>query len=171
MKPVCRFLALLPILLVITSTTSPAQADLAINSAQPLVRQQEANWKTAQNNRSLNRELKMPMGNVSNLAKELNLSPDQIQRLQKLRENAQNQTKQRRQTLQKSKQELAQLIQGSASSDQIRQKRQQVQSLQREVADISFEQTLAIRDILTPEQRVKLQEIIKQRRQNRSKFK
>ncbi len=171
MKPVCRFMAFLPILLSITSTISPAQADLVINSAQPLVPQQQVNWKTAQNNRSLNRELKTPMGNVSNLAKELNLSPDQIQRLQKLRENAQNQTRERRQTLQKSRRELAQLIQGSASSDQIRQKRQQVQSLQREVGDINFEQTLAIREILTPEQRAKLQEIIKQRRQNRPQLK
>jgi periplasmic protein CpxP/Spy len=170
MKPACRFLTFLPILLSI-STISPAQADLVTTSAQPLVRQQQVNWKTAQNNRALNRELNMPMGNVSNLAKELSLSPDQIQRLQKLRESAQNQTKERRQTLQKSRQELAQLIQGSASSDQIRQKRQQVQSLQREVGDINFEQTLAIREILTPEQRTKLQEIMKQRRQNRPKFK
>lgn len=171
MLPSCRLLIFLPILLSITSLVSPAQADLAMNSTQALVRKQQPSWKIAQNNRSLNRELKMPIGNVSNLAKELNLSPDQIQRLQKLRENAQVQTKERRQTLQKSKQELAQLIQGSASSDQIRQKRQQVQSLQREVADINFEQTLAIREILTPEQRVKLQEIIKQRRQNRPKLK
>jgi periplasmic protein CpxP/Spy len=139
------------------AATSPARADLA--------------WHIVQNNRSLNGELKIPAGSMNNLAKELNLSRDQIQQLQKLRKNAQGQTKERRQMLQKSKQELNQLIQGNASSDQIRQKRQQVQSLQREIADSNFEQTLAIREILTPEQRVKLQQIIEQRRQNRLNLK
>jgi periplasmic protein CpxP/Spy len=139
------------------SATSPARADLA--------------WRIAQNNRSLNGELKIPAGSMNNLAKELNLSRDQIQQLQKLRKNVQGQTKERRQMLQKSKQELNQLIQGNASSDQIRQKRQQVQSLQREIADSNFEQTLAIREILTREQRVKLQQIIEQRRQNRLNLK
>jgi periplasmic protein CpxP/Spy len=42
-----------------------------------------------------------------------------------------------------------------------------VQSLQREIADTNFEHTLAIREMLTPEQRVKLQQIMEQRRQNR----
>jgi periplasmic protein CpxP/Spy len=137
------------------ATILPAQADLSL----------------AQNNQSPNGELKIPAGNLNNLAKELNLSGDQIQKLQQLRKNAQGKTKERRKILQANKQELNQLVQGNASADQIRQKRQQVQSLQREIADTNFEQTLAIREILTPEQRVKLQQIIEQRRQNRQKLK
>jgi periplasmic protein CpxP/Spy len=131
--------------------TLPARADLL----------------TAQNNRVSNGELKIPAGGVGNLVKELNLSPDQIQRLQQVRQNSQGKTKERRQALRTAKQELTQLLQGSASSDQIRQKRQQVQSLQKEVADSNFENTLAIREILTPEQRVKLQQLLQQRRQSR----
>jgi periplasmic protein CpxP/Spy len=137
------FLSIAPIL--------PARADLAL----------------AQNNQVPNGELKIPAGNLNNLAKELNLSREQIQKLQQLRKNAQGKTKERRQTLQAAKQELNQLIQGNASTDQVRQKRQQVQSLQREIADTNFEHTLAIREILTPEQRVKLQQLIEQRRKNR----
>ena len=148
-----RILTLLSILLSIGATTLPARADLL----------------TAQNNRVSNGELKIPAGGVGNLVKELNLSPDQIQRLQQVRKNSQGKTKERRQALRTAKQELTQLLQGNASSDQIRQKRQQVQSLQQEVADSNFENTLAIREILTPEQRVKLQQILQQRRQNRSK--
>ncbi len=143
-------MAYLPIFLSI-STIVPAQANLLIS----------------QNNQSQNGELKIPAGNLNNLAKELNLSSDQIQKLQQLRKNAQGKNKERRQTLQIAKQELNQLIQGNASTDQVRQKRQQVQSLQREIADTNFENTLAIREILTPAQRVKLQQIIEQRRQNR----
>jgi periplasmic protein CpxP/Spy len=127
-----------------------------------------ANLSIAQNNQSPNTELKIPVGNLNNLAKELSLSREQIQKLQQLRKNAQGKNKQRRQNLQIAKQELNQLIQGNASADQVRQKRQQVQSLQREIADTNFEQTLAIREILTPEQRVKLQQIMAQRRQNQS---
>jgi periplasmic protein CpxP/Spy len=145
-----RLLTLLSILLSIATTILPARADLL----------------TAQNNRAANGELKIPAGGVGNLVKELNLSQDQIQRLQQLRKNSQGKTKERRQALRTAKQELTQLLQGSASSDQIRQKRQQVQTLQREIADTNFEHTLAIREILTPEQRVKLQQIVEQRRQN-----
>jgi periplasmic protein CpxP/Spy len=119
------------------------------------------------NNRPATGQLQVPAGGVLNLVKELNLSRDQIQRLQQLRKNAQGQNKERRQALQTARQELNQLIQGIGSSEQIRQKRQQVQTLQREIADTNFENTLAIREILTPEQRIKLQQILEQRRQNR----
>jgi periplasmic protein CpxP/Spy len=146
-----RILTLLSILLSIGATTLPARADLL----------------TAQNNRVPNGELKIPAGGVGNLVKELNLSPDQIQRLQQVRKNSQGKTKERRQALRTAKQELTLLLQGNASSDQIRQKRQQVQSLQQQVADSNFENTLAIREILTPEQRVKLQQLLQQRRQDR----
>jgi periplasmic protein CpxP/Spy len=137
------------------ATILPARADLSLS----------------QTNQSPNGELKIPAGNLNNLAKELNLSGDQIQKLQQLRKNAQGKTKESRKILQANKQELNQLIQGNASADRVRQKRQQVQSLQREIADTNFEQTLAIREILTPEQRVKLQQVMEQRRQNRQKLK
>ena len=149
-----RLLTCLSIFLSVV-TILPARADLLLN----------------QTNQSPNGELKIPAGNLNNLAKELNLSRDQIQKLQQLRKNTQGKNKERRQTLQTAKQELNQLIQGNASTDQVRQKRQQVQSLQREIADTNFENTLAIREILTPEQRVKLQQIRAQRRQNQQKLK
>ena len=149
-----RLLTCLSIFLSVV-TILPARADLLLN----------------QTNQSPNGELKIPAGNLNNLAKELNLSPEQIQKLQQLRKNTQGKNKERRQTLQAAKQELNQLIQGNASTDQVRQKRQQVQSLQREIADTNFENTLAIREILTPEQRVKLQQIRAQRRQNQQKLK
>jgi periplasmic protein CpxP/Spy len=133
----------------------PARADLSLN----------------QNNQTPNGELKIPAGNLNNLVKELNLSREQIQKLQQLQKNAQGQNKERRQALQAAKQDLNQLIQGNATTDRVRQKRQQVQSLQREIADTNFEQALAIREILTSEQRVKLQQIMEQRRQNRQKLK
>ena len=127
MMPCLRLLTCLSIFLSIAPIL-PARADLSLN----------------QTNQSPNGELKIPAVNLNNLAKELNLSRDQIQKLQQLRKNTQGKNKERRQTLQAAKQELNQLIQGNASTDQVRQKRQQVQSLQREIADTNFENTLAI---------------------------
>ncbi len=152
-----RLTTFVSILLSIATTIAPVGAEIA----------------GAQNNPAVNGEFKVPAGGASGVGKlvnELNLSPDQIRRLQQLRTTAKGKNKERRQALRTAKQELSQLLQGNASSDQIRQKRQQVQSLQREVSDTNFENTLAIREILTPEQRVKLQQIVQQRRQNRGKL-
>lgn len=125
---------------------------------------------SAQNTTTANSEFKITTGGVGKLAKELNLSPNQIRRLQQLRTASRGKNLARRQALQTARQELSTLLQGNASGDQIRQKRQQVQSLQRELSDSNFENTLAIREILTPEQRVKLQQIVQQRQQNRGKL-
>lgn len=145
---------------------TPAQANRSWQKLPP--QQNPIHGKVSQTNQSINGELRIPAGGVGKLVQELNLSRDQIQRLQKLQKNSRGQQMQRRQALQKAKQELNQSIQETtASSDLIRQKRQQVQSLQREIADSNFENSLAIREILTPEQRVKLQQILEQRRQNR----
>ena len=127
--------------------------------------------QVGQNQPQPTREVKIPAGGVGKLVKELNLSTEQIQRLEKLRVDSKGKTKQRRLALRTAKQELAQLLQGNASSDQIRQKRQQVQSLQREISDMNFENTLAIREILNPEQRAKLQQIMQQRQLNRGTLK
>lgn len=129
-----------------------------------------AHIASAQSNTQVNSEFKIPAGGVGKLVKELNLSPDQIRRLQQLRTASRGKNLARRQALQTARQELSTLLQGNASADQIRQKRQQVQSLQREISDSNFENTLAIREILTPEQRIKLQQIVQQRQQNRGKL-
>jgi periplasmic protein CpxP/Spy len=118
-----------------------------------------------------NGEPKIPAGGVGRLAKELNLTPVQIEQLQKLRTASKRKIKERRQTLRVAKHELAQLIQGNATTDEIRQKRKQVQALQKDLADDRFEGTLAIREILTPEQRMKLHQLMEQRHQNRGKLK
>lgn len=144
-------LTVFAVVLSIATSISPASADMF----------------TTQNNRATNTRTNISANGVGNLVKELNLSPDQIRRLQQIRANSKGKNKERRQALRAARQELDRLLQSNASSDQIRQKRQQVQSLQREVADSNFENTLAIRELLTPEQRVKWQQLIQQRRQNK----
>lgn len=150
-----RITALGSLLLSIATTIAPVGAEIA--GAQP---------NAAKNGN----KLRAPAAGIGQLVKQLDLSPTQLQRLRELQAASRGKNKQRRQALQIAKQELSQLLQGNASADQIRQKRQQVQALQREISDTNFENTLAIREILTPAQRLKLQQLIEQRRQNRGKL-
>lgn len=146
-----RITAIGSMLLSIATTISPMSTGIA----------------NAQQNTAANEELRVPANGVGQLAKQLNLSSDQIHRLRRLQAESRGKNKHRRQELLTAKQELSQLLQGNASSQRIRQQRQQVQAIQREISDTNFENTLAIREILTPTQRVKLQQLLEQRRQHR----
>jgi Spy/CpxP family protein refolding chaperone len=151
-----RISTLFLLLLSASVTVTPAQAELLVAQSNPQ-----------------SGEFKVRGERVGKLIEELKLSPDQVKRLQQIRQDSQTKIKSRRLALKTARQELKTLMNSnSATVDQIRQKRKQVQSLQQEVADIGFENTLAIRDVLTPEQRVKLQQLMQQRRQqNQRNFK
>ncbi|MFN4066703.1 MAG: Spy/CpxP family protein refolding chaperone [Thermosynechococcus sp.] len=95
----------------------------------------------------------------------LNLTPEQRQRLQAVRQQYQGQMEQTRNQLRTAKQELRQMMSGNASEDQIRSKHQQVRQLENQLASLRFESMLAMRGILTPQQRQALATQMQQRRQ------
>lgn len=98
-----------------------------------------------------------------NWLQELNLSKDQIQKIQQIRRQYQARLTQQRQSVKQSQQALKDLMaSGDASSEQIRQKFSQVQTLQQTLADTRMESMLAIRNVLTTEQRQKLTELMRQ---------
>lgn len=97
---------------------------------------------------------------------ELNLSADQMQRMQAIRSRYQNQIKERAQALRQAQTELQGLMTTSNDSNQIRAKYNQVQSLRQELARVRFESMLEMRQVLTPEQRRQLAERMTQQRQN-----
>ncbi len=98
--------------------------------------------------------------------KELNLSPEQIQKIREIRNQYKDRLSQQRQAVQQAQRELKDLMAGNASADQVRQKHSQMQTLQQQLADTRMESMLAIRAILTPEQRQKLTEVMRQQRQS-----
>jgi Spy/CpxP family protein refolding chaperone len=55
---------------------------------------------------------------------------------------------------------------GNASADEIRAKHRQVQELRQQMEEVSFESMLAMREVLTPEQRSQFARLIEQRRAN-----
>lgn len=92
--------------------------------------------------------------------RELNLNANQVRQIQAIRQQYQNQLNQERQALQQANQELRQLMTTNASADQIRQKFTQVQSLRQKLANTRLDSMLAIRNVLNPQQRQKLGEVL-----------
>ncbi|URR36150.1 Spy/CpxP family protein refolding chaperone [Thermosynechococcus sp. HN-54] len=93
----------------------------------------------------------------------LNLTPEQRQRLQAVRQQYQGQMEQTRNQLRTAKAELRQMMSGNASEEQIRSKYQQVRQLENQLASLRFESMLAMRSILTPQQRQALAAQMQQR--------
>ncbi len=87
--------------------------------------------------------------------KDLNLTPDQMQKIRAIRSRYKDQLSQQRQAVQQAQKELKTLMVGNTSDDQIRQKYEQLKPLRQNLADTRFNSLLEIRDVLTPEQRQK----------------
>jgi Spy/CpxP family protein refolding chaperone len=99
------------------------------------------------------------------LVQELNLTPDQAQKMQDIRTKYKDQLTQQHQALVQARTELRTLMAGTGSDDQIRDQYNKVQDLQNQFAKLAFEQRLEMRDILTPDQRHQADELMQARRQ------
>ena len=108
----------------------------------------------------------MPSGRM---LKQLNLSPEQLQKLKAIRDRDQVQMRELAEKSRQASKDLRDLLAGSESSDVIRAKHNQVLNLQQELRRQHFERTLAMREILTPQQRKQLNEIMQKNRQMRMK--
>jgi protein CpxP len=103
----------------------------------------------------------MPSGKV---LKQLNLTPEQLQKLKAVRDRDQTQMRELGQKLRQANKELQDLLAGTEGSDVIRAKHKQVMELQQELQNKHFERMLAMRDILTPQQRSQLKDIMQKNR-------
>lgn len=101
----------------------------------------------------------MPQGEV---LKKLNLSDTQMQQLKAIRDRNKDTLKSSTQQLRQASQDIQNLLAGTAPTEQIRSKFNQVQNLKQQVAKLQFEQMLAMREILTPQQRTQLAQAMAQ---------
>ena len=108
----------------------------------------------------------MPSGRM---LKQLNLSTEQLQKLKAIRDRDLTRIRELAQQSRQANTELRDLLAGSESSDVIRAKHNQALNLQQELRKQHFERMLAMREILTPQQRSKLNEIMQKDRSNRPK--
>jgi len=103
------------------------------------------------------------------MLKQLNLSPEQLQKLKTIRDRNPNRMRELAQQSRQANKELRDLLVSAESSDAIRAKHTQVLSLQQELQKQHFERMLSMREILTPQQRSQLNEIMQKNRPSHMK--
>lgn len=89
---------------------------------------------------------------------DLNLTPQQMQQIKVIRTQSKDQISQKKQAIRQAQQELQTLMAGTASQNQVRDKYNQLKTLKQQLADTQFNNTLAIREVLNPQQRQKFTE-------------
>ncbi|MBW4520048.1 MAG: Spy/CpxP family protein refolding chaperone [Scytolyngbya sp. HA4215-MV1] len=113
---------------------------------------------------SRSEELDHPKPNKGEWLKDLDLTPEQTQKMQAIHDRNKDQIAQRAQAMKQAQRELRNLMAGSASQEEVRVKYRQVESLRQEVDRLRFDTMLAVREILTLEQRQKMAERMDRRR-------
>jgi periplasmic protein CpxP/Spy len=98
---------------------------------------------------------------------QLNLSADQKAQIKQIRDQEQSAAQSLRQQMKTAFEKQQSLMAGNASDDQIRQQRREVQALRQQAEDRRFDTMLKIRQVLTPEQRTKAAQLMKEHRGRR----
>lgn len=101
------------------------------------------------------------------LMDQLNLNPNQKQKLKAIHEQYKDKISQNKQAVRQANKELRDLLASTATVDQIRSKHDQVQGLRQDLEKLTFASMLETREVLTPEQRVQFAQLM-ERRQNTS---
>ncbi|MEG4323024.1 MULTISPECIES: Spy/CpxP family protein refolding chaperone [unclassified Microcoleus] len=105
-------------------------------------------------------------GKVGGMFEKLNLSADQKQKMQAVRDRYKDQVSQRMQAVRQARKELEAMMSSStANASLMRDKHRQIMGLRQQLEEVQFESTLAMRDVLTPEQRSQFSQQMQQRRE------
>jgi periplasmic protein CpxP/Spy len=94
--------------------------------------------------------------------KELNLTTQQQAQIKTIRDQEKTASESLRQQMRTAREQLGTLMAGNASDAQLRQQHDQVRQLAQQLGDRRFDTMLKIRSVLTPEQRTKAAELMKQ---------
>jgi len=113
-----------------------------------------------------NQKPNRPAGREGGLFDKLNLSADQKQKMQGVRDRYKDQVSQKMQAVRQARQELETMMSNpTANASQMREKHRQIMGLRQQLEEAQFESTLAMREVLTPEQRTQLSQLMQQRRE------
>lgn len=94
---------------------------------------------------------------------DLNLTSEQLRQIETIHGRYKNQLTEKRQAMQQARQQLRDVMASDAPADQVRQQFTQVKTLKQQLVDTHFESMLAIREVLTLEQRQKLADRMQER--------
>ena len=113
-----------------------------------------------------NQKPNRPAGKAGGMFDQLNLSAEQKQKMQGVRDRYKEQVSQRMQAFRQARQELETMMSSpTANVSQMRDKHRQIMGLRQQLEEVQFESTLAMREVLTPEQRTQLSQMMQQRRE------
>ena len=101
------------------------------------------------------------------LIEELDLTDTQVEQIRALRQENQGEMQRLHQNLRTEREALHDLMAGEATEAELRTQHDEIQTRHREIADQRFENMLAVREVLTPEQRAELGQLMEQRRESR----
>lgn len=110
---------------------------------------------------------KRGMSGITKLIQQLDLTSEQSEQIEAISERAKTENRALFEQLQTNRQEMQSLLTSDASLEELRANHQQVQNLQQELGNNRFETMLEIREILTPEQRTQMAELMEQGRGRR----
>lgn len=97
----------------------------------------------------------------------LDLSEDQITQIQAIRAAARDEMQPLRDDLRAARAAMHDLMASDATAETLRTQHEEVQALQQALGDARFEVMLETREVLTPEQRRELAQLLEERRDNR----
>lgn len=107
-----------------------------------------------------------PGGKEGGMFEKLNLSADQKQKMQAVRDRYKDQIQGRLQAVRQARQELQAMMAGTDNSSQMREKNRQIMGLRQQLEEVKFESMLAMLEVLRPEQRSQLAQLMQQRRES-----
>ncbi len=96
------------------------------------------------------------------MAADLKLTKEQQEKMKALNEKSHPAMKEKRQAMKAAREDLHTTLKGSASDDEAKKKFEVLNKAQDDFARARFEHVLAVRAILTPEQRAKFHDIMKE---------
>ena len=109
-------------------------------------------------------------GAMKQVLEQLNLTPEQSQKIDGIHEQFQSENKTLFQEMRTNHQEMRSLLASDASDEKLRQQHQKNQDLRQKLGSNRFETMLQVREILTPEQRTQMAELMEQKRGRRGNF-
>ena len=103
---------------------------------------------------------------LQRMQQELGLNDNQTSQIKAIHEQAKQDTQGLREQMRQAKEEMNQLMASDASDGELRQQYRKIQEIRQQLSEKRFETKLAVRKVLTPEQRTKMAQLKQQRRQN-----
>jgi periplasmic protein CpxP/Spy len=95
---------------------------------------------------------------------QLNLSADQKAQIKQIRDQERSSSEGLRQQMKAAADKQKSLMTGNATDDQLRQQNREIQALRQQIGERRFDTKLKIRQVLTPEQRVKAAQLRQEHR-------